>query len=77
MLISGKSGNISFATVNILGTSNEDRNCANFSHLRQLKLGQDIIDGDFSSFGIFDGHNGVSYSFPPIISFSSLLMLIF
>ncbi len=72
----GKNGNVSFATANICGKSNEDRDYAYFNHVDDYisklpshyknssdkKLDLLGFDGDISSFGIFDGHNGVSCS---------------
>lgn len=47
----GVKDNISFATVNIVGSANEDRACSNFNHEVNKPTG-------IASFGVFDGHNG-------------------
>ncbi|KAJ1441176.1 hypothetical protein B484DRAFT_390787 [Ochromonadaceae sp. CCMP2298] len=51
-LMIGSKDNVAFATVNVVGSSNEDRACALLSH------GLPADDTGFKSFGIFDGHNG-------------------
>jgi hypothetical protein len=51
----GKNKNLSFATVNIAATANEDRYCNFLNHY------DDGFRGEFSSFGLFDGHNGVKF----------------
>lgn len=52
-LVIGGKENVSFATFNLPGTSNEDRASSILTHKNS-----DINDNIFS-FGIFDGHNGV------------------
>lgn len=65
----GKQGVLSFASANIIGSSNEDRHCHYLNHSllkssnEELISKIDEIEGIISSFGIFDGHNGVS-AFP-------------
>lgn len=63
-LVIGNSGDdqiIEFAAANMVGTSNEDRHCTAVDHLKILNnRSGGRVEGDFSSFGVFDGHNGVS-----------------
>lgn len=50
----------SFATANIAATANEDRNSVVINQLGVLSVSDSVIEGDFSAFSVFDGHNGVS-----------------
>lgn len=55
----GSRGDISFASINLPGKSNEDTHCFNLSHILSTK--QDLpsyLQKDFASFGVFDGHLG-------------------
>lgn len=65
-LAAGYKGDLSFAVANIIGSSNEDRNFYCLSHKAKSNPATHTkysevaeIDGDISSFGVFDGHNGV------------------
>jgi serine/threonine protein phosphatase PrpC len=50
---SGRCGNIAYGASQIFSESNEDRYCAIFNHF------QSGLE-ELSSFGVFDGHQGVS-----------------
>jgi serine/threonine protein phosphatase PrpC len=50
-----KSEFLSFASCQLLATSNEDRIAASLNY-------KTLDEGKFSSFGVFDGHQGVSTS---------------
>ena len=49
-----KSEFLSFASCQLIASSNEDRVAATLNH-------KTVGDGRFSSFGVFDGHQGVRY----------------
>lgn len=62
MLTIGRSGRtVCFAAVSLPGSSNEDRHSVSLSTLKQKVRSVDDVDGDFHAFGIFDGHDGVTF----------------
>lgn len=61
--VTGANQLYSFAAVVIPATANEDRNSVVMNQLGVLSETDQIVDGDFSAFSVFDGHNGVSRCF--------------
>lgn len=76
-LESGSYENISFAIANIAGKSNEDRYYANLNQLEinslmpKTSISSRYHIDNLSSFGVYDGHNGV------ILSFNSFFLIVF